>query len=333
MEASERAAHFDVYGLRIRVEGDWPEVLEAVRLDFRWFETDRPASAPGVSIHVKKGEPDFAGAQVGSLTPTGVFYQLGWHQVGDYFGSAVSVLDADGRHLSVEGQRSAIVHELAYRFIRRQIGNHLNRKRLTRIHALGLSGAQGAVALLLPAGGGKSTMAVWAIRDDAVKLYSEDTPILDLRGRLHPFPLRIGVDQAATHLLPPGPLRSVDFRGVRPKFAIEVDSFRHRVETRPRSLRHIVIGRRSLLDEAILEPLPRLRGSRPLWREGVLPPKVREQAHVVWERGVGYGVGKGRLMGTRVACCAVALARAKVWQLTLGRDLDRNWAALCRLLK
>jgi hypothetical protein len=35
----------------------------------------------------------------------------------------------------------------------------------------------------------------------------------------------------------------------------------------------------------------------------------------------------------RATCCAAGLARAQVWRATLGRDRERNWAALEPLLR
>jgi hypothetical protein len=34
-----------------------------------------------------------------------------------------------------------------------------------------------------------------------------------------------------------------------------------------------------------------------------------------------------------MACCGAGLARAKVWELTLGRDHERNWDAVAQLLR
>jgi hypothetical protein len=67
------------------------------------------------------------------------------------------------------------------------------------LHALELVGGQGAVAVMLAAGRGKSTIALRALRDQGVRLLSEDSPLLDRRGRLHPFPLRIGVNASDAH--------------------------------------------------------------------------------------------------------------------------------------
>jgi hypothetical protein len=44
-------------------------------------------------------------------------------------------------------------------------------------------------------------------------------------------------------------------------------------------------------------------------------------------------LGKLNIIAARSLCCAGALARAKVWQFTLGRDHERNWAALEPLLR
>jgi hypothetical protein len=48
----------DVYGLRVSVDGDWPEVVESVRLDYAWFES-QPVERPEVRVEIRRATPDF----------------------------------------------------------------------------------------------------------------------------------------------------------------------------------------------------------------------------------------------------------------------------------
>jgi hypothetical protein len=52
----------------------------------------------------------------------------------------------------------------------------------------------------------------------------------------------------------------------------------------------------------------------------------------VLQHGMRDVAGKLGIAATRATCCAGVLARAKVWQLTVGRDHARNWDALAPLL-
>ena len=140
----------DVYGLGIAVGGDWPEVVDQVRRDFAWFESPAPAmSSADIEVTIERRPPDFdtLGDGVASfVTPRNVVYQDGRRTIVDYFGQAVTVLDRVAGRVVVQGEDDHLVHEAVYHFLLSRIGEHLEERGLTRLHALAMSGRQGAVA-------------------------------------------------------------------------------------------------------------------------------------------------------------------------------------------
>jgi len=52
----------------------------------------------------------------------------------------------------------------------------------------------------------------------------------------------------------------------------------------------------------------------------------------VLQRGLRDVLGNLGTARTRARSCAAGLATARVWRLTLGRDHERNWAAIRALL-
>jgi hypothetical protein len=213
------------------------------------------------------------------------------------------------------------------------MGEHLEARGLTRLHALAVSGRQGAVAVMLPSGGGKSTLALRALREDGVRLLSEDSPLIDRQGRAHPFPLRIAVNPTDAATLPEGAVRRMDRMEFHPKLVLDLEAFSDRVESRPQPLRHLVIGRRSLGRRASLEPAPRRTAVTTLVREAVVGVGIYQGMEFVLQHGMRDIVGKLGVAATRATCCSGVLARAQVWQLTVGRDHSRNWEALAPLLE
>jgi hypothetical protein len=308
-------------------------VVEAVGLDFQWFGVAGTTSPADVHVAVERQALDFE--RFGELrssfvTPRNVVYQDGHRTSVDDFGRAVSVLDRRNGRLTVQGQDEHLVHEAAYLFILSRAGEHLDRLGLPRLHALGISGAQGGVAVMLPSGGGKSTLALQALQAEGVRLLSEDAPLL---GRLHPFPLRIGVDATDATLLPEGNVRASSGWSSTPSSCSSNSAFADRIETRPVSLRHIVVGRRSLGRDASLEPIPRRRVLGTLLREGVVGVGLYQGMEFVLQRGMGDVLGKVGIAFTRSTCCAAGLAKARAWRLTFGRDHERGWSALAPLLR
>ena len=325
----------DVYGLGIAIGGDWPEVTADLARDFAWFQARPPARVPAVRMTVQRRPPEvdrFGDLRSAFVTPRNVVYQDAGTTVVDYFGRAVSILDRRRGHIVVQGEDAGLVHEAAYQFLLSRLGEHLDARGLVRLHALGLSGAAGALAVMLPSGGGKSTLALQALRDRDCRLLSEDSPLIDRHGLVHPFPLRIGINPSDAALLPEGTVRLLERMEFHPKLALEVEAFADRVDPEARPIRHLVIGSRTLGRSARLEPLARRHALGPLLREAVVGVGIYQGMEFVLQRGLRDVGGKAGTAATRSICAAAMLARARVWRLWLGRDHERNWDELRRLL-
>ena len=238
----------DIHGLHVLIHGDWPEVIEAVRRDFLWFEAPPGSDGADLEIVVRRRPPDweaFEGLRAAFVTPRDVVYRTAGRTIMDHLGRAVSEIDHEAARLTIQGTDEEIVHDALYYYLVGEAGSYLEGRGLPRLHGLGLSGAQGGVAVLLPSGGGKSTLAVRALREEGVKLLSDDSPLLDRHGRLHPFPLRIAINSEDAASMPEGSLRHIERVGLHPKLALDTDAFADRIERTPQPLRHIVIGQRS----------------------------------------------------------------------------------------
>jgi hypothetical protein len=325
----------EVYGLRVAISGDWPEVAEELRLDFAWFQGGAPDDPADVEVEIERRPPDYDGlgeVPASFITPRNVVYQHDRFTLVDYFGQAVSMLDRPAGRVRIQGEEKHLAHEAAYQFLVSRIGEHLDARGTARLHGLGLSGADGGVVLMLPSGGGKSTHALIALRDDGVKLISEDSPLLDRRGLLHPFPLRIGINPTDAASLPEGHVRRIERLEFHPKLAIELEAFADRIESEPQPLRHIVLGTRTLGRSAKLEPVGRADAVGTLFREVVVGVGIYQGMEFVLQRGMRDVLGKAGTAFQRAACCFAGLSHAKVWRLSMGRDQERNWQELRPLL-
>jgi hypothetical protein len=127
-------------------------------------------------------------------------------------------------------------------------------------------------------------------------------------------------------------VRLIERMEFHPKLVLDLDAFADRIDPAPRVLRHLVIGTRSLSRRAVLTSASRREALAPLLRESVVGVGLYQGMEFVLQRGMRDVIPYSRVALTRARCCAAGLARARVWKLSLGRDLDANWATLRRLL-
>src|ERR1700749_1413226 len=126
-QLAERVAAFEIYGLRVDLGGDWPEVIEDVRLDFAWFSRPDAAGPPDVELRIERRAPSFdAFGEITAsyITPRNVVYQQNGTRIVDYFGRALCVVDDTG--VTVQGEERHLVHEAAYLYLLSRVGEHLD---------------------------------------------------------------------------------------------------------------------------------------------------------------------------------------------------------------
>jgi hypothetical protein len=352
MSAAEmHEASFDVHGLHLRVHGDWAEVVESLRHDFAWFEDSQDRSPAHIEVAIRRQAPayePFGDVPADYVTEQHVVYRVNGRTVVDYLGRALAVLEA-GR-ASIQGEDPQAVRRAAYDFLLSRTGDYLDGQGLPRLFGLGLAGRAGGVLVMLPPGGGKTTLALQALAADGVAFLSEVSPLIDVHGRLHPFPFPLWVRDSSPEaaLLPDRYVRHLDGQKTDPRL-LELAAFADKIPTEPQQLRHVVLGRRSLGSGSSLHALPRREAVGPLFRQSVVGFSLAQGLSFMVRRGGARdpakeqregdtvapvrGISSARRARTRLRCCTAGLSGAQVWRLDLGRDRAESWSALEPLLR
>jgi hypothetical protein len=315
-----------IYGLDVRVSGDWPEVVEALRRDFAWFP--RGTGEADVNVQVRRRPPDltrFGALEARDVTWKSTAYRDGGTTITDYLGQAVSVDDGAGT-FTIDGVQGWLVWRACYEYLLRASGPQLDRLGLARVNGLGLAGDRGGALVILESGGGKTTLALSALAAGR-RLVSEGSPLLDGAGRLHPFPVPLLVrgnsEEAAS--LPEEHVRRLP--GIDPDpLSLEVSAFADLVPREPVPLHNVVFAARSLATAPELTPVP--------WRRVLVPMgRATVGGHGLFQGG-GNGSTPARAWAARKRPSALvaALRAAQAWRLRLSLDKEANWSALDRLL-
>lgn len=333
MDDAGSVVELDFYGLTVRIDDSGHAVSKALRLDFAWFVA--PTGSPDFEISISEGPLDldsFSGAPAISIAPRRVVYRWEGLLVTDVAGKAIVVHDPEAAWMRVSYMDASIAYEYVYAFLYKKVMAYIETIGLMRLHALTVVGRDGAVAVMLPSGGGKTTLARKVLEESDFKLLSEDAPLVARNGMVHPFPLRIGLDASDASSEVAGGLRRIELTEARPKVAIEIDSFRDRISDQAEPLRHLVIGRRMLGDRASLEEVMARHAAGLLFRENVVGAGLYQGLRFLHQEGRTATWRKLRRIARKSRCSASILRRARVWHLDLGTNHDRNWAALRALL-
>src|SRR4051794_1010859 len=156
---------FDFYGLTIAVGSAAEDLVEEVRRHFAYFAV--PTPKPGVRIELRSMPPPYSelpDLPAAFFTPRNICFKNGQISYLDYFGEGLAVYDRKQQQCMVYGTKHDLLHEIAYLFILSTVGQYLDSQRIHRVHALGVTYRERGVLLLLPSGGGKSTMALELMR-------------------------------------------------------------------------------------------------------------------------------------------------------------------------
>jgi hypothetical protein len=307
--------------------------VEQVRRDFQYFRIP-PEPRADMRLTLLPEPPSYdelptIAATV--ITPRNVCYRNGEVTYIDYFGRALSLFNREAGECVVRSTDEDLLHEIAYLFFLSTAGEHLDRRHLHRIHGLGLSyGGQG-VLLLLPSGGGKSTMALNLLRRPGYLLLGEDTPLIDRRGWMLPFPLRLGIRADATTDVPPEFLRTMKRMEFEPKTLIDLDYFAGRIGTEvPCNV--LIVGTRYLGEVSEIVRLPRRRAVRSLVSNMVVGIGVYQGLEFLLERSVTEIAGKSGVATSRAWNATRLVRRAAVYQFRMGRDVHRNAETLATFI-
>jgi hypothetical protein len=325
---------FDFYGLVIEVTCSRTELVEEVRRDFSFFQVDQRDSQVVINMHLEA--PSYSGlpeVPATVLTPRNVSFLAGRTTYIDYFGRGLGVYDRDQKRCDVYTEDEHLLREIVYLFILSTAGQHLDKRGLHRLHALGVSYNGRGVLLLLPSGGGKSTMALALLGEDGFLLLSEDTPLIDRKGRALPFHLPLGIRIGNDTDIPKEYLRTVRRMEFEPKTLVDLEFFKDRLVSDAVEPGLILIGQRNLGQQSKIVRISKFAAFKSLVKYMVVGLGVYQGLEFLLEKGLfdavrNVGVGFSRLYNS-----VRLLFRARAYRFVLGRDHEKNRRTLIEFLK
>ena len=337
----QKCNRFSLFGISIELRGPssdrWAE-------DFDYFQ-HRPVNQENAAFFVSLEQihaapeadslPSQAAAQV---FPECVLYHRDQQLVYDYHGEAHLTVEQseNSTHGILRTTDPALAHELGYLFLQSEIGRFLEAQALHRVHALGFGLPSGkGVLVLLPSGGGKSTLTTALLEHEGITLLSDDTPLVDRFGNLRPYPLRLSFRSKSQ--IPESWLKGVSHferRKHGAKWLVSTAALPAgrlpRIDEKFRP-GYLVLGiRHGALNVPHVKRVSRWKGALPLFRDLVVGLGIPQVAELVLTKGISSLPGLAPAALSRTAAAAAFASRAKVIRLELSRHPELNAEALLK---
>jgi hypothetical protein len=288
-----------------------------------------------MTIELRRRDPDYDSVPhrpASVYTPRNISLTEGRRTFIDYSGRALAVYDRDEPSFRITSRETSLLYEATYLFLLSRIGEFLDSRRMHRIHAMALGYKGRAILAILPMGGGKSTLASELLKNPEIDFLSDDSPFISADGRVHAFPLRLGLLPGDEKSHPEEHRRVIDRMEFGPKVLLNYAYFSKRV--RPSADPGLVfLGYRSLAPECRIEPAGTSEQYRSMIANCVVGLGLFQGLEFVVRSSAMELASKSRVGISRLRNARQLFRRSQVRRLILGRDREQNARAVIEFVR
>lgn len=324
------------YGIAVLFTSDSQEIIKDIERDYSFFK--REAAEPQIIINAHNvGLPYdiLPSMQASYISPRNICYYSGGIKYIDYPGKGLVIYDKAESKSQIYSADYNLLHEICYMAILSLVNEKLDRCHIHRVHGLGLSINNKGILILLDMGGGKTALAMDILMsDNEIKLISEDSPLIDRRGQILPFPVRIGVNPLD---VPSGIPQEYQRYFVRqefgPKILIDIEYFRNKICNYPCQPHIVIIGRRVLNKEPEIKPSWKYQALKEFIKNSVIGVGLYQGIEYVFGKGPKEVVKKIPLGLSRLNNALKVINKSKIFDFLLGPDKEANAKVLLGFLR
>ncbi len=330
--------YFDFHGIRVVVHAGDAETAAFVMTDFSWFQCDSPPSRgrADLTLSLHLSSPPYDRIPEGTLatfhTKDAVIYKRGKVQYYDSFGKALVIYDFSKNSAEIHSESRDLLFERAYLMISSRVGDLMDRKHLHRIHAMGVAYDGRGVVCLMPSGGGKTTLTLSLLEKPDIGFLSEEIPLVSTDGKLHPFPIRIGVTADQVVSIPAEYLKHFERTHYGPKTLIDVRYFANRIASKVEP-GILFVGKRVHSENPAAIPVSRFRAFVALYRYCVMGVGFPQMLEYLLRFDFLDMARAAPVILSRLIASIRLTAASRTFELHLGRDREANAEFVAEFIK
>ncbi len=187
------------YGVGVKVVSEEDELTRRIHKDFSFFVVEHLDDTQKNIDVVSKLEmvseipyplliPRFKNRNL-------ILYQKKHIRICDYHGDGLCIFNLKEDKATFYNDKLNRLHELTYLFILSRVGKALDLMGLHRLHGMAVIKDKTLFVGMMPMNGGKTTLLSFLLNDGRFANVSDDSPLIDKKGRVLPFPIRIGFEE------------------------------------------------------------------------------------------------------------------------------------------
>jgi len=330
------------WGINVSIKSDWSELVDVLTKDFWSYINHEKMTHIEFDLTldiVKTDEAIFIpeGLVASMQTQNAITYDIGGVRYCNYYSKAFSEINFNTNCARVHGVDFDKIHEIAYLLILSRVGKKLDLKGLHKLHAFAVSFKEIAFVCMMPSKGGKSTLLVELLKDSRIKMISDDIPLVDAKGRIHPFALKIGLDQIPPELEvieKDKNVYSIKREAFGEKKLVCTRGIQNRVE-QTKVFKKVILaeGVRFNSDHSVLTPASWPFIMKGLFKHGVIGVGSPIVIEYFWESGARDFITKTRIFFKRVRGFFRLSLRARKMKLLSGKDPSHTSKVILDMLE
>lgn len=327
----------NIQGLFVEINSRSEEIKGRLRCDFEYFIVNEYTYGDLLKISAEYTDQFPQNLIPKNLKPlfqrhNSITYEENGVRYNDYYGNVFSIFEAKKNQARIYGRDLDKLYEVIYLFILSRTGKFGDLHGTHRIHAFGIVKDFAGLVCMQPMRGGKSTLFTELMLHHEVEVLSDDTPLINTKGELLPFPLRVSLDKIPPEIQTNETncyLMKREF--FKEKFSISLKAFKRPVAQRTRYF-HFVEAHRSTYDFPYVKKMSPLKLFRSLFKHMVIGVGLPIIFEYFWETGSSDFFKKTIIFLRRLTLAMRMALSHKGYDVYLTSDSKKNAEALLKLL-
>lgn len=322
-----------IFSSLVEIQTDSGPLAEKLKKDFAYF-----LASPGTSSYrLKCFLQDIPWGKIPPLAAknqslNSITYENKGIRYNDYHGEALSIYNYGNQQGEIYSLDPDLLHEVSYLMILSRTGKKMDLSGFHKIHACGVANDHYNFIAMMPMKGGKTTLFLNLIKDQALKIISDDGPVVDRRGKIHSFPLRVGVEedpgQTQYSKLPSTVDRQKIYRIHRkkfgPKFLIPMTAFQNPLIGPGKRKNILCQGIRTSTSGFKMVKVKKRKMLFPLMTHLVVGLGLPMVIEYFLESGINDHFRRLHILTSRLWAATRLLMGSDTYFLYLGKDIDLN---------